>query len=614
MDIDRRTLLGTAAAAGLTALAPRALAAASPALDKALDSIAEDYIRLYPDQATLYGYDKGPRAALKAQFSDRSWAGVEADRTFCRDNLKALAAIPDAGLDAQDRLDKAVIAYALELGRDAAPFAYGDNTLYSAMTESQTPYVVNQQTGAYTGNPELLDSQHAIDTPADADAYLARVRAHARQLTSEAIRVMHDTGNGVVAPAYILDNAIGQQEGLLKVPAAQARLVQSIARRTQGFANAARYEAEAARIVQQEVYPALSGQLDALKAARAKAGTEAGVWRLPDGEAYYRWCLKVGTSTAMTPDEVHAVGLEQGRAIDARMDAILKANGMSKGTVGERMTALAKDPKYVFADNDAGRAELIAYLNGLVEAVRPRLAKAFNLKLKAPVLVKRVPVDIQDGASQGYMVPGAGDGSRPSTYYINLKTTSNWPRFSLPSLTYHETVPGHAWQAGYLTESGKVRMARVIINGFNAYVEGYALYAEQLGDEIGMYDGDWAGRLGYLTAMRFRAARLVVDTGLHAKRWTREQAIDYAMQATGRARNGITSEIDRYISWPGQACGYKIGQIEIDRLRGRAQAALGARYDLKAFNDMVVKTGAAPMAVLGAQVDDFIAGGGKTLL
>ena len=166
--------------------------------------------------------------------------------------------------------------------------------------------------------------------------------------------------------------------------------------------------------------------------------------------------------------------------------------------------------------------------------------------MKAPVQVKRVPVDIQDGAGQGYMNFGAVDGSRPSIYYINLKSMGNWPRFGLKDLTYHETVPGHAWQGAYLTESGKVRMVRVLINGFNAYVEGYALYAEQLADEIGMYKDDWAGRLGYLTGFRFRAVRLVVDTGLHSKRWTREQAVTFAMTATGRARNGITSEIDRY--------------------------------------------------------------------
>ena len=274
------------------------------------------------------------------------------------------------------------------------------------------------------------------------------------------------------------------------------------------------------------------------------------------------------------------------------------------------MTALGKDPKYLFANTDAGREQLIAYLNGLIAGVRPKLSKAFNLRLKAPVNVKRVPVDIQNGAGQGYMNSGSLDGSRPSTYYINLKSTENWPKFSLPSLTYHETIPGHAWQGAYLTETGKLPLVRILLSGFNAYVEGYALYAEQLGDEIGMYDDDWAGRLGYLQAQKFRAVRLVVDTGLHAKRWSREQAVQWAVDNSGRTRAAMTSEIDRYTGTPAQACGYKVGHTEINRLRDRAKASLGGKYDLRTFDDLLVETGAVPLTILGDVVDGYIKAGG----
>ena len=614
MTLNRRALLASAAGAGLMGLGRRAFAAPPDRLDGVLTPIAEGYIGLYPGQATMYGYDKGPGAALKSRLASRAWDAVLADRAFCAKGLKALSALPDGALSAHDRLDKAVVTYALELGREAAPFDYGDNSLYTAMTESSTPYVVNQSGGAVAEVPEFLDSQHAIDAPADADAYLERLQAFVHQIDDERGRIERDAARGVIAPEYILANAIGQQEGLLAVTPAKARFVESLARRTRAMPNAARYEASAARLAEQSIYPAIQRQLASLKAARAKAGTEAGVWRLPHGEAYYRWLLKVGTSTPLTAEQIHQTGLDQGRTIDGQMDAILKANGLTKGTVGERMTAMAKDPKYLFPDTDAGRAQIIDYLNGLIAAVRPKLAKAYNLRLKAPLLVKRVPPDIQDGAPQGYMTFGAVDGSRPSTYYINLKSTANWPRFSLPDLTYHETVPGHAWQGAYLTESGNVRMARVLLNGFNAYVEGYALYAEQVADEIGMYDNDWAARLGYLNGMRFRSVRLVVDTGIHAKRWTRDQAVQFAMQATGRSKESMTSEIDRYISTPGQACGYKIGQIEIAAMRTKAQKALGDRYDLRAFDDLVVKAGSAPLTVLGAVVDDFIKAGGRSAL
>jgi uncharacterized protein (DUF885 family) len=304
------------------------------------------------------------------------------------------------------------------------------------------------------------------------------------------------------------------------------------------------------------------------------------------------------------------MGLEQNKAIEARMDGLLKAQGLTQGSVGDRMTALGKDPKYLFANTDAGREQLIAYLNGLIAAVRPKLAKGFNLKLKAPVVVKRVPIDIQDGAGQGYMNTGSLDGSRPSTYYINLKSTENWPKFSLPSLTYHETIPGHTWQGAYLTETGKLPLIRILLSGFNAYTEGYALYAEQLADEIGMYDDDWAGRLGYLQGQKFRAVRLVVDTGLHAKRWSREQAVQWAMDNSGRTRASMTSEIDRYTGTPGQACGYKVGHTEINKLRDRAKAGLGKKYDLRVFDDLLVKAGSVPLTVLGEVVDGYVKAGG----
>ncbi|THD67312.1 DUF885 family protein [Phenylobacterium sp.] len=617
MNLDRRHLLATGAAAGLIA-ASKSKSTGSPpgdaGIDRYFDTVSEQYLAASPETATSLGLDVGKRAALKAQLSDSSMAHIVHDRAWCRAGLAKLATFPDATLSPAARLNKAVVKYAFELGRDAAPFDYGENTMMSALGESAGPYVVSQQSGAYSGIPEFLDSQHQVKTKADADAYLARVHAMARALTQETERVRKDAGLGVVPPDFILANAIGQQEGLLAIPAAQARLATALGRKVKEAGLSGDYEARCVGIVEKEVYPALSAQLATLKGLQPRSGHDAGVWRLPNGEAYYRWLLKQGTTTSLTPDEVHNMGLEQNKAIEARMDGLLRAQGLTQGSVGERMTALGKDPKYLFPNTDAGREQLIAYLNGLIAGVRPKLPKAFNLKLKAPVIVKRVPVDIQDGAGQGYMNSGSIDGSRPSTYYINLKSTSNWPKFSLPSLTYHETIPGHAWQGAYLTETGKLPLVRILISGFNAYVEGYALYAEQLGDEMGMYDDDWAGRLGYLQAQKFRAVRLVVDTGLHAKRWSREQAVQWAMDNSGRTRESMTSEIDRYCGTPGQACGYKVGHTEINRLRDRAKAALGSKYDLRTFDDLLVKTGAVPLTVLGEVVDGYVKSGGVVSL
>jgi uncharacterized protein (DUF885 family) len=627
--LDRRHLLIAGAAAGLGAAAPKAakraahhtaVAPTAPpstpdaALSKYLDGLAETLLDRWPETATSLGLDTGRRAGLRDVLTDSSPSAQAQDRAFCAGALGQLTAFPDAALSPRARLDKATVAYALQLSVDAAPFDYGTNTLLDAMSESASPYVVSQQSGAYSALPEFLDSQHKVETVDDADAYLSRLHEMARTLAHENERILGDADKGVIAPDFILANAIGQQQELLKIPPAQARLTLSLARRAAAKKLPGGFGERAHQLVEKEVYPALARQLDALKSLQPRSGHDAGVWRLPNGEAYYAWLLKVGTTTNLTADQVHQMGLEQNRAIEARMDGLLRAQGLTQGSVGERMAALGRDPKYLFADNDAGRAQLLAYLNGVIAAVRPKLSKAFDLKLKAPIQVKRVPVDIQDGAGQGYMNPGAVDGSRPSIYYINLKTTANWPKFSLPTLTYHEGIPGHAWQGAYLTESGETPLIRLLIAGFNAYVEGWALYAEQLGDEIGMYDADWAGRLGYLQAQKFRAVRLVVDTGLHAKRWTREQAVKWAMDAAGRTQNAMTSEIDRYCGTPGQACGYKVGHTEINRLRDKAKAGLGARFDLKRFDDLMVETGAVPLTVLASVVDSWIAGGGQLAL
>lgn len=618
MNLDRRSLLVTAAAAGIATAAKSADAApkgpaASPgdaAINRYFDQVSDEILRSSPELATNLGLDTGARAALRARLSDASMAHITEDRAWCRAGLAKLGSFPDAGLSPTARLNKAVVKYAFELGRDAAPFDYGENTLSSAMSEAASPYVVSQQSGAYSAVPEFLDSQHKVATKTDAEAYLQRVREMAKVLRQETERVRKDAGLGVIAPDFILANAIGQQEGLLAVSADKARLVTALVRKTKEAHLAGDYEGRCRAIVEKEVYPALADQLATLKTMKAKAGHDAGVWRLPNGEAYYRWLLREGTTTTLSAEEVHNMGLEQNKAIEARMDGLLKAQGLTQGSVGERMTALGKDPKNVFPNTDAGREQLIAYLNGLIAGVRPKLSKAFTLQLKAPVNVKRVPIDIQDGAGQGYMNTGSLDGSRPSTYYINLKSTENWPKFSLPSLTYHETIPGHAWQGAYLTETGKLPLIRILMSGFNAYVEGYALYAEQLADEIGMYDDDWAGRLGYLQAQKFRAVRLVVDTGLHAKRWSREQAIQWAVDNAGRTPEAMTSEIDRYTGTPAQACGYKVGHTEINRLRDHAKAGLGAKYDLRTFDDLLVKTGSVPLTVLSDVVDGYIKAGG----
>jgi uncharacterized protein (DUF885 family) len=413
-------------------------------------------------------------------------------------------------------------------------------------------------------------------------------------------------GQGVIAPDFILDTTLTQARAFLATPAGETGMVHSLATRAAGKHIDGDWTARAERIVTSRIYPAVERQIAALNEAADHAGHDAGVWKLPHGDDYYSWLLRVGTSTNLTADEIHNMGLEQGRAIDARMDEILRRQGLTHGSVGERMSAATHDRRFLKPNTDAGRAEIISYLEGRIAAVRPLLPRVSHMQLRAPVEVHRVPVNIQDGAGLGYMNFAALDGSRPAIYYINLKDTALWPIWTLPTLTAHETIPGHAWQGAYLAEHHNEIPLIMSLMGFNAFVEGWALYAEQLVDELGYYDGDPWGRLGYLQAQRFRAARLVVDTGLHAKQWSREKAIQSLIDQTGRAAGAAQSEIDRYTSTPGQACGYKVGHTEILRLREHARTELGAAFDLRDFNDTIVQTGGIPLTVLADAINGYI--------
>ena len=597
MNLSRRELLASAAA---TAFLPGAAFAApgDAAANTVFADLSEALLADSPEMATALALDKDKRAGLKARLSDASWAHVSQDHVFCTNWLARLKAVPAAGLSPDVALNKAVTEYALELGQGGGRFAFGQNTLGAAMSEAAGPYVVSQQSGSYVSTAEFLDSQHTVETRADAEAWLSRMEDFAKVLDQETDRIRRDAGMGVVMPDFLMTNALGQMDEILKVPAAQQRIVTSLTTKAKALGD---YAPQATRIVADKILPAQARQRAALQGL--KPTHDAGVWKLKDGQAYYDWLLKVGTTTTMTPDEVHKMGLEQNAELEARMDGLLKQQGLSKGTVGERMTALSHDPGHLFPESDAGREQIIAYLNTLIGESRKQMPKLSALGLKAPVLVKRVPPDIQDGAAQGYMNSGSLDGSRPSIYYINLKHVSTWPKYALPTLTHHEGIPGHAWQGAYLTETGKLPLIRILLSGFNAYVEGWALYAEQLTDEIGMYEDDPFGRLGYLAGQKMRAGRLVVDTGLHAKRWTREQAIDWFQNCTGSPRAGVTSEVDRYCASPGQACGYKVGHTELLRLREKMKTALGPKFDLRDYNDTVVKAGAVPLTVLASVIE-----------
>ena len=563
-----------------------------------LDQIGENYLRFAPEGATTLGIDTGARAALRSQLADRSADGQKKIAGIVRQDLERAKAFDTSGLGHATRTSVEVVRSAYATASEGFALPYGDITVGSWRN---TPYVVIQNVGAYLDLPRFLDSDHPVNDAADAEAYVARLQSYGKQLDGELGRMQAARGQGLVPPAFLIDKALTQMRMSAKSAREGGSLVESVARRTKTIPGT--WAERAKTIAAQEIAPALDRQIAELEAQRAVAKDEAGMWARPNGDEFYRWALKASTTTNMTPDEVHAMGQAELEQLHARMDTILKGAGYSKGTVGERMTALAKDPKYQFAEGDKGRAEILAFIQERLTWIRAQLPRAFNTLVNPNMEVKRLPPEEEPGAPTAYGGAGSIDGKIPGKYWINLRTTQLHSKYSLADLTFHESIPGHILQGEYTHQMPLIRQ----LLAFNAYSEGWALYAQQLADELGAYSSDPIGQVGYLQALAFRACRLVVDTGIHAKRWTREQGVRFFVEVNGSNPMEVASEVDRYCSWPGQACGYKVGHSEINRQRERARTAVGSKFDVKAFNDTVVLGGNVPLDVLAKNVDQYVA-------
>jgi uncharacterized protein (DUF885 family) len=603
MGLSRRDVLGSTATAALFAVLPGRPWAATVNMDDAaaqrvLDGITERLLRDFPESATGLGIDKGERAALKGRLTDLSPGGKARVAEHLRAAIRQLDPLPLDRLSPVMRTNVEVVRTAFQLALDGFAFPYGDVAVGGYRN---SPYVVIQNVGAFLDTPKLLDNDHLIDGTADAEAYLLRLNAYADQLNGETERLEAARGQGVIAPSFLLDKALKQLAVAQAGKVEDWLLVTSIAKRTQKLGGS--YAARAAAIGRERVAPALAAQIAELQLHRARADDRAGVWKLPRGDEYYAWTLRAATTTRLTPDEVHRMGLEQLVELQGQMDPILKSLGYSKGTVGARMTALGEDPRFQFPDDDAGRAQIMTLLNTRIAAIKAMMPQAFDTLVRGNVEVKRLPLAEEPGAPGAFGGAGSIDGTIPSRFWINLRTTKLHNRFSLPTLAYHEAIPGHGWQGEY---TFKLPLIRSLLS-FNAYSEGWALYAEQLADELGVYRDNPVERLGYLQSLSFRACRLVVDTGLHAKRWTRAQAIDWFATTNGSSVEEVAGEVDRYCSWPGQACGYKVGHAYVNRLRDKAKAELGVRFDFRAFNDALVLGGNVPMTVLEGVVDRHVA-------
>ena len=602
--MDRRTFLFTTAGAARATAAPAfaQLTGEDARLRVLLDQMFEARVDESPRFATSLGRDKGARVALKSRLDDNSSAAKARRLEQARGRVNELKAVDRNKLSAASKVDLDVVLYSNEQAvRNGDKYKFGD------VGGNFSPYVISQRDGAYASVPDFLDSQHRVANAADAEAYLSRLSAFARSMDNDVARQRADVAAGVVPPDFVCDLSLGQMVALRNQSTDRTILVTSIAKKTADAGISGDWAARAQKIVETEVFTALDRQIAAMKAVRAKARPDTGVWSLPGGDAYYADAVKASTTTNYTPQEVHQLGLDQVAEITTRLDGILRAQGMTGGTVAQRLARLNVDPGQVYPASDEGRARMIADLNVDVAALGRLLPKAFSTLPKATVEVRRVPVFIQDGAANGYYQSAALDGSRPAAFYINLKETGDWPRYNLKTLAVNETIPGHHLQIALAQESTSAPMLRRAGFGFSAFSEGWALYAEQLADELGAYDGDPLGQAGYLQSLLFRAARLVTDTGIHYKRWGRAQATRYMVDTIGNTASRAQREVERYFSSPAQANSYKVGHTVWARVREEAKASLGTKFDLKAYHNAVLLSGAMPLTVLERHVRDWVA-------
>jgi uncharacterized protein (DUF885 family) len=607
IDFTRRETISVLAAgaalpllSGRAFAAPAAHAAADARASAILDSVAENLLRLSPEGASSLGLDVGKRASYRSRLGDRSPAGVHRTATTVRADLARVNAIDEKRLSFTVRTSVDVVRSAYKTALQGFSFPYGDVAVGGYRN---TPYVVIQNVGAYIDTPQFLDTDHVIETKSDAEAYLARLAQFPMQLDGELERLKAARAIGLVPPKFLAQKTIDQLMIAGKDAFDGGSLVESLVRRTKEKGIAGDWEARARKIVTLDVAKAIGRQVNELAMERNVATDVPGIWSRPMGEAYYRYALKASTTTSQSPDELHQLGLDQVKELQGRMDPILKSLGYTEGTVGQRMQALAKDPRYKFSEGDKGRAEIMAYIQERIAKIRAVLPQAFSTLVPGHLEVRRMSPASEPGAPGAYGGAGSIDGKIPGKFWINLRSTDLHSKYSLPDLAAHEAIPGHVWQGEY---ANKLPLIRTLL-AFNAYSEGWALYAEQLVDELGVYDDFPAGRLGYLQSLAFRACRLVVDTGLHAKRWTRQQGVDFFVNVNGSNPLEVASEVDRYCAWPGQACGYKVGHNEIVRLREKARAELGGKFDLRTYDDAVVKGGNVPMDVLAKNVEDYIA-------
>lgn len=584
-------VLGTALPSAVHA-APAAPAASQVAPNAAFtawsDRFAEDWVRLNPQSATSTQYFSGSeQEALDRQLTPQTPAQRKKVVALARTGVARLDAFLAGPLSEDQRTSASVMRWSLA------------NTVASEPYEDYS-FVFNQFGGVQVGLVNFMTTTHPLRRAGDVSSYLARLDQIGTRMDEALARARAATAKGLIPPRFILERAQFQVDKFLEPAADKNVLVTTFAQRSEKLSDLtpdarAKAIADATRIVETKIRPAYVRVQAFLAGLHPKTNDTAGISRLPNGAAAYQQALRTYTSTNLTAAEIHAIGLREVARIEGEMDRHLRALGYTEGSVEERMAKL--DATFQPKPDPDPRPELLQKYAGMVADAERRSAAIFNLKPRAPVEVRREPPLTEPSAAAHYTLP-APDGSRPGIFWVPMRGPT-FDVIRMRSLSYHEAVPGHHFQLAIQQEQTglpKFRAQR-IFGGGSAHSEGWALYAERLAVEQGWYEGDVPGLLGALGSELFRARRLVVDTGLHTKGWTRQQAIDYGIGA---------QEVERYVAWPGQACAYMIGMLRIIDLREKAKKELGDKFSLAAFHDVVLKNGSVPLDVLGEVIDRWI--------
>ena len=471
-------------------------------------------------------------------------------------------------------------------------------------------YRVNQLSGVTLEIPQLLTDQHIIKNEKSVKRYISRINEFGRVLDEVRTRVEDDHAHGVTPPDFIIEKALGGMRSFIEGGAEYNTLVTTLPEKLQEIGlsddDQVNYLAGARKAVATVVIPEYQAMIGLFEELLTTANHDAGIWRIPEGEAIYAAALKSNTTTDLSAEQIHDIGLAEVKRIETEMESILVDQGLTEGSLATRIRQLMEDPTQHFPNTDDGRQAMIDYLETLNDEVMAKAGDYFITLPPQPLEVIRVPVYSQDSSPGGYYMPPALDGSRPGRFYINQKDTADNPKWTLPTFIVHEGSPGHHFQLSLAHLITGVPVVRKVLP-FTAYAEGWALYAERIAKtDMGLYDDDPLGDLGRLQAEMFRAVRLVVDTGMHAKRWSRERAIEYMISKTGMTEAEVTREIERYVVWPGQATAYKTGQLAMLDMRSAAETTLGDEFDPREFHEAMLMHGSMPLEILDSVVADWV--------